>query len=197
MHPRIAEALDYLDTERADLRTTVERIPLELRGKTPDPDRWSVAQVLHHLTLIENRVGPLVNKLVTGARAKGVGPELETSSILNARHAERIADRSFKVPAPEEIVPPSDIDAASAWSALEQSREALKAAVTAGDGLALSEIRYPHPVLGDINLYQWILFVGSHEVRHTAQIREIAETLGSDSNSASAANQDRYDSTNN
>ena len=188
MHSRIAEALDYLDTERADLRAAVEFIPIEQRGKTPGPDRWSVAQVLHHLTLIENRVAPLVNKLVAGARAGGLGPELETSSILNARHAERIADRSFRVPAPEEIRPPSDVDAASALAALDQSREALKAAVTAGDGLALSEIRYPHPVLGEINLYQWILFVGSHEVRHTAQIREIAEHFKSDSTPAAAAN---------
>jgi hypothetical protein len=34
-----------------------------------------------------------------------------------------------------------------------------------------------HPVLGPIDLYQWILFVAVHEARHTAQIREIAAAL--------------------
>jgi len=40
-----------------------------------------------------------------------------------------------------------------------------------------------HPVLGPINMYQWVLFNGSHEARHTLQIREIAAQL----NSAEAA----------
>jgi len=187
MHPRIAEALDYLDTERTDLRAAVELTPLALREQPPAPNRWSVAQVLQHLTLIESRIVPLVRKLVSGARAAGLGPEMETSAILNPRHAAKIADRSLRVTAPEETQPPSDVDAASALSALDASRQALRDAVIAGDGLALSEVKYPHPVLGEINLYQWILFVGSHEVRHTAQIREIAEQFKADSTTASAA----------
>lgn len=188
MHSRIAEALDYLDSERADLQAAVELVPSELRERVPSPDRWSVAQVLQHLMMIESRIVPLVHKLVKGARAAGLGPETETSSILNIKHAAKIADRSFRVTAPEETVPPADVSAATAWKALEESRRALREAVTSADGLALSEVKYPHPVLGEINLYQWILFVGSHEVRHTAQIREIAERFSSTSTNASAAN---------
>ena len=187
MHPRIAEALEYLDNERADLRAAVELVPTSLREQSPVPDRWCVAQVLNHLSLIENRIAPLVGKLVAGARAAGLGPELETSPILNTKHAAKIADRSFRVTAPEETRPPSGVDAASAWAALEQSRQALRAAVMSGDGLALSEVKHPHPVLGEINLYQWILFVGSHEVRHTAQVLEIADDLKANSTSASSA----------
>jgi len=188
MHARIEEALKYLDTERAELRAAVELVPPALREQPPGPDRWSVAQVLQHLTLIENRVGRLVNKRIAGARADGLGPELETGPILNTRHAAKIADRSLRVTAPEETRPPSDIDAASAWAALEQSRQALRAAVISGDGLALSEVKHPHPVLGEINLYQWILFVGSHEARHTAQVREIADQQKADSTKATGAN---------
>jgi hypothetical protein len=188
MHSRIAEALDYLDTERAELRAAVDAIPVALREQSPADDRWSTAQVLQHLTLIEGRVVPLIKRLIAGARTAGLGPELDTSPILNTKHAAKIADRSFRVTAPEETRPPSDADAAAAWAALEQSRQALKEAVTSGDGLALSELKYPHPVLGEINLYQWILFVGSHEVRHTSQINEIAEQFKADSTTASAAN---------
>ena len=188
MHSRIAEALDYLDKERADLQAAVELVPTDLRERAPASDRWSVAQVLQHLTLIESRIVPLIHKLVTGARAAGLGPELETSSILNIKHAAKIADRSFRVTAPEETVPPSGVSAETAWKSLEESRRALREAVILGDGLALSEVKYPHPVLGQINLYQWILFVGSHEVRHAAQVREIAEQFKTASNTAWAAN---------
>ena len=75
------------------------------------------------------------------------------------------------------IQPQSAGDAASVWSALQQSRASLREAILAGDGLALSEVSQQHPVLGLINLYQWIIFVGSHETRHTAQVREIASEL--------------------
>jgi len=51
----------------------------------------------------------------------------------------------------------------------------------------LSEVVQPHPVLGPINLYQWALFVGSHETRHTGQVREIAAQLNAGSNTAAGA----------
>jgi len=46
-----------------------------------------------------------------------------------------------------------------------------------GDGLALGELRHTHMRFGEIDLYQWILFVGIHERRHTSQLREVAEQL--------------------
>ena len=46
------------------------------------------------------------------------------------------------------------------------------------NGLAIGQIELPHPRFGLLNAYQWVLFLGAHERRHTAQIREIVETLG-------------------
>ena len=65
----------------------------------------------------------------------------------------------------------------AAWSILERARAALRQAVLAADGRALSEVSAPHARLGTLNLYQWLIFLGTHEGRHAAQIREIAETL--------------------
>lgn len=188
MHPRVQETLEYLDAQRAALRDAVELVPAAQRQRQPGPDRWSVAQVLQHLMLIETGIGKLVAKLVNKAKADGLGPEIETSSILNTNEAAKIGDRTTRVTAPEFVRPQSGVDAVSAWSALEQTREILRAAVIAGDGLALSQLIYPHPVLGPINLYQWILFVGSHEARHTTQIREIADELNASSTEAAGGN---------
>ena len=46
--------------------------------------------------------------------------------------------------------------------------------------MALGAVTDHHPILGEINLYQWILSVGGHEQRHTAHIWEIAEELKQD-----------------
>lgn len=187
MHPRIEEVINYLDTERTALREAVELVPPALRDQSPGTDRWSVAQVLQHLVMIEKRVGRGMTKWVADARAGGVGPETETSSVMNSLPLQAIADRSQRRSAPEEVRPQGDIDAKSAWAALEQSRETLRAAILAGDGLALSEVIQPHPVLGPINLYQWVLFVGSHETRHAGQVREIAAELNVSSSTTASA----------
>jgi len=177
MHPRIEEVINYLDGERATLRGAVESVPAELRDKQPGPDRWSVAQVLEHLGIIEKRIGLGMAKWVEEAREGAIGPETETSSVMNSLPRALIVDRSKPRNAPEEVRPPGDIDANAAWEVLEKTREAMCSAFRGGDGLALSQVVQPHPVLGPINLYQWMLFVGSHEERHTAQIIEIAEQL--------------------
>ena len=177
MHPRTEEVLNYLDARRDDLRAAVDLVPLDLREQQPGSDRWSVAQVLDHLTMIDRRVGMGLKKWLGDAKTKGIGPENETSSVLNSVPTELIKDRSRRVQSPTEIRPRSDIDARTAWTALESARAELRAAFLSGDGLALAKVIQPHPILGPINLYQWILFVGSHEARHTAQIREIGDAL--------------------
>jgi hypothetical protein len=175
MHSRIEEVINYLDGERSTLSAEVERVPAELRDRQPGPDRWSVAQVLEHLGIIEKRVGLGMAKWVGDARDGALGPETDTASVMNSLPRALIIDRSKPRNAPEEVRPPGDIDAKTAWEVLEGTRAALRSAFIGGDGLALSQVVEPHPVLGPINLYQWMLFVGSHEERHTAQIIEIAE----------------------
>jgi uncharacterized damage-inducible protein DinB len=187
MHPRLEEVLNYLDSQRAALSDAVELVPAELRDQQPGPDRWSVAQVLEHLAIIEKRIAMGVTKWVSDARAGNLGPETETSSVIGTLPLDLIVDRSQRRNAPDEVRPAGNLDAASAWAALEQSRAQLRAGVLPGDGLALGEVIQPHPVLGPINLYQWILFLGSHEARHTGQVREIAGELNANSNTAAGA----------
>ena len=39
-------------------------------------------------------------------------------------------------------------------------------------------LRAAHPLLGEMDLHQWILFAAKHELRHAAQLRELAKHLG-------------------
>jgi hypothetical protein len=187
MHPRIEEVINYMDRERAALRDAVERVPPELRDTQPGADRWSVAQVLQHLGIIERRVAIGMSKWVGEARKGAVGSETDTSSVMSSLPTELIKDRSTRRNAPDEVRPTGDVDAKTAWATLEGTRETLRSAFLGGDGLALSAVIQPHPILGPINLYQWMLFVGSHEERHTAQVIEIAEQLNASKAAAPSA----------
>ena len=80
------------------------------------------------------------------ARAGGLGPETETSSVISTLPLDLIVDRSQPRKAPEEVRPGGEIDAAAAWAALEKARATLRAGVVVGDGLALGEVADPGAV---------------------------------------------------
>jgi hypothetical protein len=174
MHPRTTELLGYLDAADADLRAAYHAVPAERRAARPAPERWSPAEVVHHLAIVERRVTQRIASLVEQARA--LPPESDTSPVLPTLVARRLVDRTRRIVAGE-ASHPRDTEAARAWADLDDARRALKAIVVSADGLALGQVSAPHPALGDINGYEWIAFAGAHEARHAAQIREDAAGL--------------------
>lgn len=177
MHPRLEEVLRDLDARRAALEQAVEAIPTELRERRPAPERWSVAEVLEHLALVEGQITKLLQSLIASAQAAGLDPEPETSPITPTPALARALDRSRPLVASEASTPRGGLSASAAYALLIQQREALRAVLLSADGLALSEVQAPNPVLGVLNGYEWVLFVGAHEARHTMQIHEIAASL--------------------
>ena len=177
MHPRLREVLGHLETSRAALKRAVAAVPSELRGRRPAAERWSVAEVLGHLALVEGQITRLLKTKIEAALANGLGPEHEASAVLPTVDVARLLDRGRRLEASPSARPSADLDAERAMSELAARREALCGLLTGVDGLALGDIVIPNPVLGPLNVYQWAVFVGGHEGRHTAQIEEIAAKL--------------------
>jgi hypothetical protein len=165
--------LSEIDVHRAALREAVQAVPEVLRGRRPSPDRWSVAEVLEHLAVTEAVIARLV---ADGAASLEPGPP-PTVAELPAPTLARLLDRTGRVEAPERVRPQGTLDAATAWQRLEASRIALRGAVEGAEDRDLTAVQRPHPLLGNLDLYQWVISVGGHEVRHTVQIRETAAEL--------------------
>ncbi len=178
VHPRTTELLRHLDVQHERLRNAVESIPREQRETKPNPQRWSVAEVIEHLSIVESRIARVFDAKLAEARTAGaVREERDDSPVVGSIDMDRVLDRSRRITAAESSLPSGKLDADAAWSALERARNALRDSVRGADGLALGEIVQPHPVLGPINLYQWIAFVGGHEARHAAQVMELRDLL--------------------
>jgi hypothetical protein len=174
VHPRLAELLAYAAAQRAGLLAAVESVPAPLRDRRPAEGVWSVAEVLEHLHRSESTVASIVSVRLAEALAAGLEAEGESDSLLGSLDRYRIPRTGRRVPAPGFLIPTGIMTWAQALSALAGSREALLQAITPGDGVALGRVVHPHPILGPFTLYQWILFVGQHEARHAAQIRDLA-----------------------
>ena len=178
MHPRTEEMLRHLDENRAVLRAAVDGVPRNVRETRPAPDRWSVAEVLEHLTRVETGLTRLLTKRLAEADASTTFlPDAETSSVVSTINNELLVDRRYKITAGERVVPTGDLSSEAAWTALDTSRRDLKALVSSYEGRDISSVMMPHPVLGPINAFQWFVFIGTHEARHANQITEIGESL--------------------
>lgn len=180
MHPRTEELLRHLDTNRAVLCAAVDGVPSSLRETRPHPTGWSVAEVLEHLAQVEEQITRLLTAKLSEARSAGaLEPEREVGPVLDTNDHEITTNRARRITTGERLVPRGEMDSATALVALQQTRAKLRELVSAYDGIRIDAVRHPHPALGVLNGYQWVAFVGSHEARHAAQIREAGERLTS------------------
>jgi hypothetical protein len=178
LHPRIRELLDYLDVHRREFYAAVASVPAKLREMKPGEGRWSVAEVMEHVSLIEGRVAGLLAMRVAEARANGVGADPETSSVVASYpNPAAVVDRTNKIAAPKPVVPTGTLDSVAGSQALEKSRAALVAALRSANGVSLENLMQTHPVLGPLNLYHWMVAAALHDDRHAAQIREVRDSL--------------------
>ena len=177
MHPRIQDVLTDLDTNRANLERAVASVPVELQQRRPAPDRWSVAEVVEHVSIVEQRIGALLISQLEAARASGLGAETEGAPAAPAFDRTFIADRVKPLIAGEASQPKGGVSANVSLASLAEQRRILRDAIVAADGLALSAVKIPHPVLGVLDIYDWLRFLGGHETRHAGQIEEVAAAV--------------------
>jgi hypothetical protein len=177
MHPRLAELSAHLAQQRRTLLDVAFEIPGDSWQTRPDDGQWSVSEILEHLYRVDRNVAALLAKRVAKAREAGHPEETETSSVLGTLDQFRVSEVVSKLVAPEPVTPTENADRETVERLLAESRAALNAAIASGDGLALGAIKHTHLRFGELDLYQWMLFVAGHEKRHTAQLREVARQL--------------------
>ncbi len=134
----------------------------------PDAAAWSIAECAEHLAVTEDFIFNLVTKELPASPEAAPEKKLADEAVLK-----RTADRSTKYKNPEPLAParrwPSP-DAAVAH--FRESRDrSLDYLRTTTD--PLRKRFAPHPVLGPVDGYQWLLLMSAHVTRHVAQIEEI------------------------
>ncbi|MDQ3242113.1 MAG: DinB family protein [Gemmatimonadota bacterium] len=179
MRQRLSELLSYMDESRSKLLATVDESNSALSTMRVRDGEWSVAEILAHLAIVERGVARLVARAVTRARENGVVPETDDSSIMSTIDHFAMLNMAKKRAAPAIVVPAAGTSADESLESLVQSRIALRKALADADGLDLCAVKSTHVTLGELDMYQWGLFVAQHEMRHRAQIdRTIREVTG-------------------
>jgi hypothetical protein len=180
VQPRTAELLTFLDRHHEDLKAAVDAVPAGRRERHPAEGRWSVANVVEHLGIVETNVTRLLTARTGQARATELGPASATPVVSESAVA-RYLDRERRLVSGDSSQPKSGLALPAAWDRLDAARQLTRGLVHDVDGLDVSAVSFPHPALGTMNFYEWVVFLGGHESRHRLQILEIDRVLASSS----------------
>ncbi|HEU5140746.1 MAG TPA: DinB family protein [Bacillales bacterium] len=152
---------------RGALLAGVEGLTDEQLNDEVEEGRWTVAQVLDHLYLMERGVTAQIQRALA---------DPESRPARTKKPIERTLDRKYKVEAPAPFQPTKGfLSREEIVGRLKESRDQLLRVIN--DEAALEEKSFRHPVFGTMDLQQWIAFIGYHERRHLQQIEDLKTKL--------------------
>ena len=172
-HANVSAVLAELEQARSVLRDAVDAIPDVDRAKRPGEGRWSVNEILEHLSLVERRFTGLLALRIREAKEAGLGQEQNPRTPMPAELKKIFEDRANRRNAPDVVRPNGTLDFRAAWQAVEDARAELRQLICSNQGLALSTVVHQHPVFGTLNVYQFTELIANHERRHAKQIAAV------------------------
>lgn len=162
------QTLRYLSETRNGVVDAVKGLSEAQWKFKPAADRWSVAEVVEHLALIED----ILAQNIFGNIGKSPAPSADRDpKQVDAMLLTKIPDRSTKFQAPPAAVPTGRWTPADALDHFLAGRAQTVALFKSTPDLREHVIN--HPVFGQLDGYEWVLAVAAHSARHTKQILEV------------------------
>jgi hypothetical protein len=143
-----------------------------------EPESWSTAECLDHLTRTTGSFLPPISRAVATAPKLTTKRPLRTGTIasLLIRNLEPPYRLRYKV-IPQLV--PQETDFEAAWSAFEKSQSRLSETVCSATGLAIDKVKVSCPVCAHVtyNAYGAFRMLAAHQRRHLWQVQQILTEL--------------------
>ena len=169
--PAVESILEKLAAAQSGLLRAADAVSAEQWQSQPGPGRWSAAEVTCHLMTIE--------RAILGAADRCVQQPPRRFSAIKRLHLPVGLSSSRLIPlkTPLPLDPKLIREKEAMLGELREVRERTLAFMAETSSRDLSVYCWPHPFLGVLNAYEWMEMIAGHEVRHTKQMREIANGL--------------------
>ncbi len=167
------EVVDFLSAEREKFLATAEGLTEAQLNFKPADDHWSIKEIFHHIWMVEGLTARLMAKMLQQATENNFPQDGDPDgSVLGslAAHAEKLGN---KFQAPERVVPLDALPLGDSIVRMTETRTKLLEPLPELCKYDVAELVFPHPALGPINTYQWLLVMGGHEARHRKQIDRV------------------------
>jgi hypothetical protein len=167
-----SKAAHYLASTRDNLVRAVTGLSDSQWDFKPAADRWSVAEILEHIVLVENRVHAIIGGMPAAPPAEPDRIDSQIDEVVLAKVPQRLA----KVQAGPQVTPSRQWSPAETLKRFLDSRDETLRLLASAPSLRGHVV--PHPILGPWDGYQWILAAAAHGSRHTEQILEVKADAG-------------------
>jgi uncharacterized damage-inducible protein DinB len=169
--PSLRIIFQNLAQAQSELLRAADAVPAEQWKTRPADGRWSAGELICHLSAIERAILGRADKLLEKPpKAVPFYKRFHLPMMI-------VESRLIRRKAPAALEPQTVGDKEEMLAELRELRERTLAFIEETQGRDLSRYNMPHPLLGNLNVYDWLQFIASHEIRHMKQMREIAGSL--------------------
>lgn len=168
----------YADNDRIRQRMseTVGGISEENLSSAIDGEKWTIAQIVEHVSIVESGIIRICAKLLR--KAEEAGNNSDGAIKISDAFVERSGEiATMKLEAPEIVHPSGEKTIAESLAKMEENRLAFEELMPAFEAFDSSENKFPHPFFGDLSAAEWLMLSGGHKARHIKQIRRILEKM--------------------
>lgn len=163
MHPVLRAALDAIDSAAGSLDVAT-------MGRPAD-GRWSIAEILEHLTLAYSANAATLEKALASGEARGRPPSFRQTLIRML-----VSDIGYfpRVKAPEPTRPRGTVPPDRSLTAIREALTRLDLMLThAEEQFGGRALVANHPYFAGLTVAQWRKFHFKHAVHHMRQVREL------------------------
>lgn len=157
-------------------RNFVGSITPEQASRKVDGEKWSIAEIVEHVSLVSEGMLRICVKLLAKAEEEGLKSEGRVFfSPAFASKSDEVA--RLKLDAPESVHPKVGSDIEVSLSKMDENSRLLAELRTAFDTFDSAQHKFPHPFFGDLSAAEWLALAGGHEARHMRQIKKLVEKM--------------------
>ncbi|MDZ7291987.1 MAG: DinB family protein [candidate division KSB1 bacterium] len=139
--------------------------------RKPAPDRWSVAEIVHHLVLVEVQRLQWLKDLLAGRRESAPPRDEPIPDLATYRRKKQ------RVQAKEDMQPTAGISSKTLLAAFRRGRAETKAFACEVDLKKLQEVWLITKTFGPLNGVEYLEFLAAHTERHADQIEKVRKEI--------------------
>lgn len=169
--PKLPAILEKLKRTQRAFVLAADAVPDDCWNMAPRTGCWSAAEVVAHVIMVERAVMDAVVRIVKKEPRK---------IALHQRIRLPLAFVEFRmvrIKSPIPLDPRLLREKPAMLRELQEVRENTLKRIEETRDRDLSVYSWRHPVVGYLTVYEWFALLGSHQIRHEKQMKEIAQCL--------------------
>jgi len=169
----IDEVYENNEAVGARLEALIDSLDQEQLDHLPNGGKWTIANIVEHVAMVENRMFRICSKLLRKAEVDNK-PASGMISISDDFVGKTVEIAQIKLEAPEIVRPTGDRSVEESIELLKENRMHLQELKPSFEKFDSTDYRFPHPFLGDLSAGEWLILIGGHKARHIKQIERMA-----------------------